>query len=297
MTLALALSAMTVLAVPDVGVALTKRSGVETPTAMARATAVSRALGLATGPADLTACQARLPCLMSEARTRKWETLATVETANVLNEALVTVRLYSVEDSRELVRGSARGDEAALGPDIEQAVGKVRSALEARQKSRAAPPAPVTALPSVERSVGAVTTSDGSQGAGTPAPTPASPATPQPGVSAAPPPSRGPRFAAWLFAGTGAAAIGSGVLFGLSANASKRAFSSAATLEEKRRRQGDTIVQALVADVSFVLGAACAVTALVLFAVNSAPERPATALSFSLLPGGGAMSQLEVPLP
>jgi tetratricopeptide (TPR) repeat protein len=105
----------------------------------------------------------------------------------------------------------------------------------------------------------------------------------------------GRKVATFVVGGIGLAALASGLVLGLLSSSSKTAFRAATLLEDKRARQGDTVTQSLVADVSLLVGVACAVTALILFPKGEA-EGAAAGLSFSPLPGGGAFGVLQVPL-
>jgi tetratricopeptide (TPR) repeat protein len=93
------------------------------------------------------------------------------------------------------------------------------------------------------------------------------------------------RTATFAVGGAGIAALGLGLAFGLLSNGSKQAFRNATTIDQKQAQQSATITQAVVADVSFLLGAACIVTAFVLFP-KSLPDG---GFALLLLPGRGAV--------
>ncbi|MCA2977462.1 MAG: hypothetical protein INH41_30120 [Myxococcaceae bacterium] len=129
----------TALAAPDIGLALTKRSGVSKPVGVARARLVGSKLNLDGEPEDFTECQSRLPCVLKAARAKKWAALVTVETANVLSEGIIAVRLISVdEDGRQLAVGEARGPEESLDRNLDQGLLVMRSALRAMEEALAA---------------------------------------------------------------------------------------------------------------------------------------------------------------
>ena len=131
----------------DVGVVLTKRSGVSKSVAAARAKLVAQHLKVTNEVEDLTACQTRLPCLLMTARAHQWATLVTVETANVLGDAIIDVRLLSVdEDGRELARGNAQVSEANLEKALVDRLDAVKQALWPTAPSRV-PEAQTISLP------------------------------------------------------------------------------------------------------------------------------------------------------
>lgn len=100
--------------------------------------------------------------------------------------------------------------------------------------------------------------------------------------------SNGRKTAAFVVGGVGLAALGTGLVFGLLSNGSKQAFREATLVETKRTAQAQTVTQAIVADVSLLIGVACAVTAIILFP----KAEPEAVVSFGVLPGGafGALS-------
>jgi tetratricopeptide (TPR) repeat protein len=106
----------------------------------------------------------------------------------------------------------------------------------------------------------------------------------------------GRTVAALVVGGVGLVALASGLVFGLLSNGSKTAFRAATLLEDKRARQSDTITQAIVADVSLLVGVASAVTAIILFPKGE-PDPGAVSLSVTPVPGGGAFGLLTVPVP
>ncbi len=117
-------------AVPsNVGLAVTKLSGVSKAEAARRAALVREKLQLVE-VLDLVACQNRLPCLLKEARGRQWTALVALETASVLGDAIVDVKVLSVEeDGRELARSNVQVAEARLGAALDERLSDVRRAL------------------------------------------------------------------------------------------------------------------------------------------------------------------------
>lgn len=95
--------------------------------------------------------------------------------------------------------------------------------------------------------------------------------------------ANGRKIAAFVVGGVGLAALGLGTTFGLLSNGSKQAFRAATLLEDKRATQSATTAQALVADVSLLVGVACAVTAIILYPKGE----PEAEVAFVPLPTGG----------
>ncbi|MDX2013950.1 MAG: hypothetical protein SFW67_27380 [Myxococcaceae bacterium] len=106
----------------------------------------------------------------------------------------------------------------------------------------------------------------------------------------------GRKVAALVVGGVGAAALVSGLVFGLLSTSAKTAFRSATLLEDKRALQSDTVTKSIVADVSLLVGVACAVTAIILFPKGEL-EGAQASVSVAPLPGGGAFGLLTVPMP
>ncbi|MDP1915808.1 MAG: hypothetical protein Q8L14_06170 [Myxococcales bacterium] len=98
----------------------------------------------------------------------------------------------------------------------------------------------------------------------------------------------GRKTAAFVVGGVGVAALGLGLTFGLLSNGSKQAFRGATTVDDKRAQQSATLTQSIVADISLLVGVACAVTAIILFPKGE----PDGAVAFIPLPGGGALGAL-----
>jgi tetratricopeptide (TPR) repeat protein len=92
----------------------------------------------------------------------------------------------------------------------------------------------------------------------------------------------GRKTAAFVVGGVGVVGLGLGLVFGLVSNGSRQAFRTATLVEDKRARQAETLGQAIVADVSLLVGVACAVTAVILFPKGE----PEAQVSFAPLPGG-----------
>lgn len=93
------------------------------------------------------------------------------------------------------------------------------------------------------------------------------------------------KTAAFVVGGVGVVGLGLGLVFGLVSNGSKQAFRTATLVEDKRARQAETISQSIVADVSLLVGVACAVTAVILFPKGE----PEAQVSLTPLPGGGGL--------
>ncbi len=81
------------------------------------------------------------------------------------------------------------------------------------------------------------------------------------------------RTLAFAAGGVAVAGLGTGTIFGLSANSTKARFREAGNVDEKQTLQGQTRTRALVADAGFVVGAAAAVAAVLLY--PKGPEEPA----------------------
>ena len=73
------------------------------------------------------------------------------------------------------------------------------------------------------------------------------------------------RTLAFVAGGVAVAGLGTGTAFGLSANGAKGQFRDAQTVAEKQTLQSTTRTRALIADAGFVVGAAAAVTAVLLY--------------------------------
>lgn len=102
--------------------------------------------------------------------------------------------------------------------------------------------------------------------------------------------SNGKRTAAFVLGGVGLAALTNALIFGLVSNGSKQAFREAERVTDKRARQAATIGQAVVADLSLLIGLGCAVTAFILF-----PFGDGGALSLAPI-GHGALATLVLSL-
>jgi hypothetical protein len=102
----------------------------------------------------------------------------------------------------------------------------------------------------------------------------------------------GRRLAAFVVGGVGAAALVTALVLGLLSNGTKEAFRVATLLETKRLTQTQTVTQAVVSDVSLLIGLAAAVTAVILFPKGEpAPD----AVSFFVAPlSQGAFGALTV---
>lgn len=102
--------------------------------------------------------------------------------------------------------------------------------------------------------------------------------------------ANGRKVAAFVVGGVGVVGLALGLTFGLLSNGSKQAFRAATLLSEKQLRQTETVTQAVVADVSLLVGVACAVTALILFPKGE-PEGPV--VTVAPLPSGGALGAIQ----
>ena len=98
----------------------------------------------------------------------------------------------------------------------------------------------------------------------------------------------GRKAAAFVIGGASIAAFALGLSFGLLSNASKQAFRIATTVDAKKARQSATLTQSIVADISFLVGVACAVTAIILFPKGD----PDGAVAVVPMPGGAALGTL-----
>jgi hypothetical protein len=132
MSSALSCVVLAALSTADIGVALTRRSGVSKPVAAARVGLVQSAIKLSGEVVDLTQCQGRLACLVKAARERKWTAMVTIETANVLSDAIVDVKLLQVEeDGRQVAAGNVQVVESALAAALDTRLDAVRRAVRA----------------------------------------------------------------------------------------------------------------------------------------------------------------------
>ncbi len=101
-------------------------------------------------------------------------------------------------------------------------------------------------------------------------------------------PGRGQRLAGWVTLGAGVAAAGVGVVFGVQAQSSQDDFEAGTTLTEKHDARDQGEQQALIADVLYGVGAAAAITGLVL--VLTAPDGEAVSgLRVAPTPDGAAL--------
>lgn len=119
---------------PPSGVVLGKRSGVNRALALSRADLVRESLGPPAGPGpieDLTSCANRLPCLVKAARGHGWSSMVVVETASILNDAIVDVRLLSIDDDgKELARANAQTPDSGLRAALPEKLAALKHALE-----------------------------------------------------------------------------------------------------------------------------------------------------------------------
>jgi tetratricopeptide (TPR) repeat protein len=82
---------------------------------------------------------------------------------------------------------------------------------------------------------------------------------------------RSRRIGAWIAGGVGLAAVGTGVFFGLNANAAYNGFKTAPTVDRKDAQEAQTRNNAIAADVSFAVGAAAFATAALLYPKGAEP--------------------------
>ena len=92
--------------------------------------------------------------------------------------------------------------------------------------------------------------------------------------------------AALVIGGVGVAALGSGIAFGVLATGSKNSFRSAGSVADKQRYANDTRTQSLIADVSFGVAIAAAVTAVIVFPKGGSEPEPSVQVVFAPTPGG-----------
>ena len=78
---------------------------------------------------------------------------------------------------------------------------------------------------------------------------------------------------ALVVGGLAVGALGSGIAFGVIATGSKKSFVSANSVADKTRFAADTRTQALIADISFGVAIAAAVTAVIIFPKGGEPEK------------------------
>lgn len=93
----------------------------------------------------------------------------------------------------------------------------------------------------------------------------------------------GRKVAAFVVGGVALASLTTGLVLGLVSNGSKQAFRLAETVADKRARQGDTVGQAIAADVFLGVGLAAAITAFILFPFGQQEPAP---VSLVPIPGG-----------
>jgi hypothetical protein len=256
---------------PAPWVVLTRRQGVAQPSAAAQLAAVRGVLvegGVATPPVgDLTKCQRKLPCLISEAKAKGASVLIAVESARVVDEAVVKVDLLSIdEDGRKVESVVAQGPNATI---LDVLSTQTRTVM----------------LPAVKRALG-LTEVPPVVVAPPPAPLPivvTTPPPPPPPVSVvepAPTPATSSTFVRWVPGLVGVAAAGAGVGVFLSA-ATERERLTAGGLEMNEVRplveSGKTKEGV---GVGLMVGGGAAVLASVIWAL-AAPKAPATA---SLVP-------------
>ncbi|MEZ4469381.1 MAG: hypothetical protein R3F60_00985 [bacterium] len=78
----------------------------------------------------------------------------------------------------------------------------------------------------------------------------------------------------WILAGVGVAAVGGGVAFGLSASKDADDFKASRSLSEKKSLRDDGEGKALIADILMGVGAAAAITGLIMVAVAPGDDAP-----------------------
>ena len=133
-------------AAPPVGVVIGKRSGVNRNRALERAALVRDALQLdaSTPLEDLSSCRGNRLCLLKAARDRGWTAVVVLETASVLDDALVNVDGLSVDDDGQLLEHVAvQCAEGALAKALAGAVPALRAKLTALLTPPVLPAPPV----------------------------------------------------------------------------------------------------------------------------------------------------------
>lgn len=145
-----ALWSLVLAAEPAAGIAIAKRSGVSEQVAHARAETLRGTLlaEFSRLPIeDFTGCKGRRPCIVDEARKRGWKAVILIETATIVDDALVNVTLVSVDDDgREFVKFSKKGPEADLPNALLDSSAELRAELQKFVKVPVTivPPAPPT---------------------------------------------------------------------------------------------------------------------------------------------------------
>jgi hypothetical protein len=145
------------VASPTVGVVLSKRGGVSLNDANARVLMVEKALGVPASVSgfDLSECGGKIGCLVKFGREKNFAVLVAVETASVLDEAIVSVRAISVEEDGKLLdTASVKAPGSALDAALKTALMPMGTKLKERLAPQVvvAPPAPVAPpMPPTER--------------------------------------------------------------------------------------------------------------------------------------------------
>ncbi len=97
------------------------------------------------------------------------------------------------------------------------------------------------------------------------------------------------KLTAFIVGGAGVVALGTSLAFSLLANGSRNSFRQATTLVDKQRFEAATRGQALVTDITLLVGIAAGVTAVILYPKGAEPQG-SVSVAFLLLPGGAAAS-------
>jgi len=104
----------------------------------------------------------------------------------------------------------------------------------------------------------------------------------------------GKKLGALIAAGVGAAGLGSALGFGLAANGSRVGFANAQTVQQKQALQGATQTQALISDLSLLVGLGGVITGAILYPWNQSGDVEGS-VSVAVVPtSGGAYGTVEV---
>ncbi len=252
-------------AAPAPWVVLSRRQGVAQPAAAAQLATVRDALVV--GPdiasqavGDLSKCQRKLPCLVKEARARGATLLVTVESARVVDEAVVKVDLLLVEeDGRKVESFVAEGPSATI---LEVLGEKTRAVMAPAVRRAAGIPDPVVAPVPAPPPV-------------TP-PAPVASAAPPLVIAPAPPPANaGGSFVRWVPGLVGVAAAGAGVGTFLSAASERDRLSAGGLLSSEVRPLVEAGKLKETLGLGLMVGGGAAVVTSLIW-VLAAPSAPAT---------------------
>ncbi len=152
-------------AAPAGGVVLTKRGGVSRSDAVTRVSLVEKTLkayvpSLLSGE-DASDCLGKLPCLVQLGRDKKWTALIGVETATVLQDVIVSVRAYSIdEDGKTIDSATVKSTDAGLEGALKAALVPMASKLKTMMQDATPAVSQVPSSPTVAATVPALKTPD-----------------------------------------------------------------------------------------------------------------------------------------